>query len=107
MTDPNTIEPTEHATLGTVDGDGRSQLFQGEPKTIELSLSAGEQIPAHTHPDRQIVFYVLSGQFSVTVGDESHDVGTGELLRFDGTQDISPKAIVDSTALLVLAHHNK
>ncbi len=101
--DTDTIEPTEHATLAALEDEGRSQLFEAEPTTIKLSLSEGDQIPAHTHPDRQIVFHVLEGQVSVTVGEERHDVAAGEVLRFDGNQDISPKALADSTALLVLA----
>jgi quercetin dioxygenase-like cupin family protein len=93
---------TERATL---DGDegGRARLFDGEPKTVQLSLDAGESIPAHSHPGRDIVFYLRSGAVDLTLGDETLSLSPGEVVRFDGDQDISPAATADSEALLVLA----
>ncbi len=74
-----------------------------EPKTIRLDLAAGESVPPHEHPDREIVLYVLGGQLDLTVADETYKLSTGDIARFDGAQDISPTAIEDSRALLVLA----
>ncbi|WP_336337301.1 cupin domain-containing protein [Haloarcula brevis] len=93
---------TERATL---DGDegGRARLFDGEPKTVQLSLDAGESIPAHSHPGRHIVFYLRSGAVDLTLGAETLSLSAGDVVRFDGDQDISPAATADSEALLVLA----
>jgi len=97
---------TERADLDG-DGAGRTRLFDGEPKTIQLSLDAGESIPAHTHPGRDIVFYLHSGAVDLTLGDETLSLSPGELVRFDGDQDISPAATADSEALLVLAESSE
>ncbi|GCF14653.1 hypothetical protein Harman_25880 [Haloarcula mannanilytica] len=97
---------TERADLDA-DGAGRTRLFGGEPKTIQLSLDAGESIPAHTHPGRDIVFYLRSGAVDLTLGDETLSLSPGEVVRFDGDQDISPAATADSEALLVLAESSE
>ncbi|MGB9931701.1 cupin domain-containing protein [Haloarcula amylolytica] len=98
----STATETERATLDG-DGDGRTRLFDGEPKTIRLTLDAGESIPAHKHPGRDIVFLLRSGAVDLTLGDETLSLSPGEIVRFDGDQDISPAATADSEALLVLA----
>ncbi|WP_423743433.1 DUF2249 domain-containing protein (plasmid) [Haladaptatus sp. SPP-AMP-3] len=74
-----------------------------EPKTVRLRLAAGESIPGHQHPDRQIVLYLVSGEMKLDVGDETRDIETGDVVRFDGEQEVAPHATSDSTALLVLA----
>jgi quercetin dioxygenase-like cupin family protein len=68
-----------------------------------LTLDAGESIPAHKHPGRDIVFLLRSGAVDLTLGDETLSLSPGEIVRFDGDQDISPAATADSEALLVLA----
>jgi quercetin dioxygenase-like cupin family protein len=82
---------------------GRSALFEGEPHTVRLALDAGEEIPPHQHPDRDIVLYLCSGKLDLHLGTETVDVAAGDAVRFDGNQDISPRAREDSVALLVLA----
>ncbi|WP_138005270.1 cupin domain-containing protein [Halalkalirubrum salinum] len=74
-----------------------------EPKTVRLDLTAGESVPPHEHPDREIVLYILEGQLDLTVAEETYELTAGDVARFDGAQDISPTAIEDSRALLVLA----
>ncbi|MHC3378171.1 cupin domain-containing protein [Haloarcula sp. H-GB5] len=98
----STVTETEQTTLDG-DGDGRTKLFDGEPKTIRLTLDAGESIPAHKHPGRDIVFLLRSGAVDLTLGDETVSLSPGDVVRFDGDQDISPAATADSEALLVLA----
>jgi len=98
-----TVTPTERAALADIDEAGRSVLFEGEPKTVRLTLEAGERVPAHQHPGREIVCHVTSGRIEMTLGEETHTLEEGEIARFDGDQDISPAADVDSAAVLVLA----
>lgn len=74
-----------------------------EPKTVKLSLDAGERVPAHDHPDREIVLYLLDGALRLELDGESHQLTAGDVARFDGARQISPVAEEASTALLVLA----
>jgi len=74
-----------------------------EPKTIRLTLSEGEHVEPHAHPDREIVLYLITGALELQLDGESYEVNQGDVVHFDGAQDISPVAKADSTALLVLA----
>ncbi|WP_459192153.1 cupin domain-containing protein [Halosimplex sp. J119] len=94
---------TEHVHLPDMDGDGRGVLFEGEPKTVRLALDAGDRVPPHQHPDRDIVCHVLEGELTMTLGDDTVELVAGDVARFSGDQDISPEAREDSVALLVLA----
>ncbi|MFC3476747.1 cupin domain-containing protein [Halobacterium litoreum] len=90
--------------LGALTDEPHARPFPGEePKTVRLSLDAGESVPAHRHPDRVVVCHVYEGELDVTLGDDTVTVSTGEVARFDGAQDISPRAAEESEALLVLA----
>lgn len=97
------VTPTERETLADLEGTPHARVFEGEPQTIRLTLEAGERVPPHQHPDRQIVFHLLEGRVDVTLDETVYEVTAGEVVRFDGNQDISPEALEDSTALLVLA----
>lgn len=74
-----------------------------EPDTVRLELEAGESVPPHTHPDRRIVLYLIEGAIELEVGEETHELAAGDVARFEGDREISPRAIEDSTALIVLA----
>ena len=87
------LEGTPHANVFPTD----------EPKTIRLTLSEGEQVEPHDHPDREIILYLISGELELRLGEDSYRVNKGDVVHFDGAQDISPSANKDSTALLVLA----
>ncbi|MFB6205127.1 MAG: cupin domain-containing protein [Haloglomus sp.] len=90
--------------LDELDGQPHANVFPGaEPKTIRLTLSEGEAVPTHSHPDREIVFYLVEGTIELTLGGQTHRLTADEIARFDGEQEISPRAIEESTALIVLA----
>ncbi|XVH33264.1 cupin domain-containing protein (plasmid) [Haloferacaceae archaeon DSL9] len=96
---------TSVVALDGIDGEPHANVFPGaEPKTIRLTLEAGESVPPHDHPDREIVFHLLSGRIRLRLGDEAVDVEEGEIARFDGAQPISPEALEDSRAVIVLAN---
>lgn len=97
------VTPTEHASLEGLEGSPHARVFEGEPQTIRLTLAEGERVPPHQHPDRQIVLHLLEGRLTLTLGDTDHDVRAGDLVRFDGAQDVSPTALERSVAVLVLA----
>lgn len=75
----------------------------GEPNVIRLALEAGERVPTHTHPERQIVLFLRTGHLEVDLDDETHTLEAGDIVRFDGRSEVSPHALEDSEALLVLA----
>lgn len=94
---------TELVDLSDFEGEGRATLFEGDPHTVRLSLAAGDDVPAHQHPDRQIVFHQIEGELELHLDDDVLALTPGDVARFDGEQDISPRARTDSVALLVLA----
>lgn len=98
---------TERQQLESLDDTPHAHVFDGEPKTVRLSLAAGERVPAHRHPDREIVCFVVDGVLELTLGDEDYEVETGDVIRFDGAQEIEPTARTETTALLVLAHRRE
>ncbi|GAB3027910.1 cupin domain-containing protein [Natronobiforma cellulositropha] len=97
------VDSTERVTLTDLEGTPHARVFEGEPQTIRLTLAAGDSIAPHQHPDRQIVLHLLEGSLAVTLGENEHELEAGEVVRFDGDQYVSPTALEDSVALLVLA----
>jgi quercetin dioxygenase-like cupin family protein len=94
----------ERAALSDLDGTGRLFADDGEPDVVRLHLDAGESVPPHAHPGRGVVFFVVAGQFEVSVAGDTWPVEAGDCLRFDGEQEVSPAATDDgpATALVVL-----
>jgi len=90
--------------LDALEGTPRAVAFGGEePRTVRLSLDAGEEVAEHSHPGREIVCYLVSGRLRLRIDGEDHVLSAGDLARFDGEQSISPLAIEESVAVLVLA----
>jgi len=95
-------------SLDDLEGEPHANPFpEAEPKTIRLTLTEGEEVPPHDHPDHEIVFYLIDGEIELQLGQETHAVTAGDLARFNGDQEISPRAVEDSTALIVLAQHTE
>ncbi|WP_254544870.1 MULTISPECIES: cupin domain-containing protein [Halobacteriales] len=91
-------------SLSELEGAPHANAFPSEePKTIRLTLSEGEHVEPHAHPDREIVLYLVSGSLELQLDGEPYQVNQGDVVHFDGAQEISPVAKADSTALLVLA----
>lgn len=105
MSEQGEKRAVERVAFDELDGTGRPFSGDHEPEVVYLHLEAGEEVPAHTHPDRAIVFSVLDGRFDVRLGDDTHRVEAGESLRFDGDRAISPRATDagPASALIVLA----
>lgn len=90
--------------LDELEGEPHANPFPNtEPKTVRLSLDAGEGVPAHSHPGRDIILYLVEGEIELTLGEDDYELTTGDVARFEGDQDIAPVAVTDSTALIVLA----
>jgi len=91
-------------TLSELEGQPHANVFpDAEPKTIRLALSAGEEVATHSHPGRDILLYLVEGTIELRLGDEMHELASGDVARFDGDREISPRATSESTALIVLA----
>jgi quercetin dioxygenase-like cupin family protein len=99
---PDTDSGTEQVSVPAASEGTRTLLFES-PKTVALSLAAGESVPPHRHPDSDIVLLVRSGELDLRLGESTHRVTAGDAIRFDGDRDISPEAVTDSEAVLVLA----
>lgn len=94
----------EHASLDELTAHPHARPFDpGEPTVIRLALEAGERVDPHDHPDRQIVLFLRRGELDIDLADETYRVEAGDVVRFDGDQDISPYARENSEALIVLA----
>ncbi|MFD1589160.1 cupin domain-containing protein [Halorientalis brevis] len=92
------------ATLSALTATPHANPFPGEePKVVRLALDAGERVDPHRHPDRQIVCYLLSGRMELDLDEETHELAAGDLIRFDGRREVSPRGVEDCEALLVLA----
>jgi len=94
----------DHASLDDLTATPHARPFDaGEPTIIRLALSAGERVPEHTHPERRIVLFLRKGRLEVDLDDETHTLEEGDVVRFDGRREVSPHALEESEALLVLA----
>jgi quercetin dioxygenase-like cupin family protein len=94
----------DRVRVADLDGEPHADAFPGrEPKTIRLSLEAGERVPEHEHPDRTVLFHALEGAIDVALGGDTHRVEAGEILRFGGESTVRPTAVEDAVALVVLA----
>lgn len=97
-------EETAHVVLSQRDAEPQATVFPDlEPRTVRLSLDAGNEVPAHTHPGRDVVFHVLDGHVELGLDDETVDVAAGELVRFPGERRVNPTATEDATAIVLLA----
>ena len=89
-------------SLSDLDETPHAEVFEDhDPRVVRLELDAGDRVPRHQHPDSTIVIHVMSGQIDLTLGDDEHELEAGDVIRFDGEQDVSPEAIVDAAALVV------
>lgn len=90
--------------IDQLDATPHAVVFPGEePKTIRLSLTAGESVPSHRHPDREVVLYLIAGGLELELDGACHRLETGDIAHFDGAQDISPTATDDSIAIIILS----
>lgn len=94
----------ERTTLDDLTGTPHAAVFERDrPRTVRLRLDAGERVPPHTHPERDVVVHLVSGRLELSLDGETYDLRPGELVRFDGEREVSPHAVEPSTAVVVLA----
>ncbi|QAU12108.1 DUF2249 domain-containing protein [Halorubrum sp. BOL3-1] len=67
----------ETVRIDDLNGEPHARAFPGsEPKTVRPSLSAGEDVAEHDHPDRTVLFHALEGSFDVALDGEDYRVET-------------------------------
>jgi quercetin dioxygenase-like cupin family protein len=102
--EPESMTEPERVRLDELDGAPHAVVFEHDaPRTIRLTLESDQQLPAHRHPDTDIVCHLVEGELDLALDGESHRLGAGDLLRFSGDREIAPTAIEDSVAVLVFA----
>ena len=82
---------------------GPTVVFDGaEPRTVLLTLDAGEEVPRHDHPGRTVVCSLRSGRLRFESDEESVELESGDVLRVEGDREVSLVAEADSEALIVV-----
>lgn len=74
-------------------------------RTLLFRLEAGEGVPAHQHPQAQVVIAVLSGEVHVTADEDTRALYGGELTTYDGNRPIALEAVQPGTRVLVTLLH--
>lgn len=94
----------EITTVSELTDEPHAEVFEEQrPRTVRLRLDADESVPEHTHPGRDIVVHLLEGELELTLDGESHGLSAGDLIKFEGEREVSPRAVEPSTAVIVLA----
>lgn len=94
----------EHVSLADPTEEPHAELFETpRPRAVRLSLDAGQSMPAHSHPESDVLFHVVEGEMTVALDGESYDCAAGDLLRFDGRREVAPRAETDAVAVIVFA----
>ncbi|MFU8866295.1 cupin domain-containing protein [Natronococcus sp.] len=94
----------ELTSLSDLTETPHAEVFDdGEPRAVRLQLETDERIPEHRHPESHVVFHLLSGSLELSVDGQTHELEAGDLVRFDGDQEVSPHALEESTAIVVFA----
>jgi len=75
------------------------RVFSGDGATLAFTtLDPGHSPFPHSHPHEQIV-YIISGRVRFTVGDETVEVGPGEMLVVPGGVEHWAETIGDEPAV--------
>ncbi|ELY63920.1 cupin domain-containing protein [Natrinema versiforme] len=91
-------------SLETLEEAPHAEVFEERtPRTVRLQLDADDRVPKHRHPESNVVIHLIDGAVDLTLGEEVFGLEPGDVVRFDGDQDVSPYAVEDSTALVVFA----
>ncbi|EMA41173.1 cupin domain-containing protein [Halobiforma nitratireducens] len=92
----------ERTSLESLTETPHAVAFENDPRTVRLELEAEQRVPEHRHPESTVLFHVLSGDVALDLDGETYDLESGDLVRFDGDRTVSPYALEESTALVVL-----
>lgn len=69
----------------------RVEVFKGERlRTLLLTLTPGQSVPAHRHEGFEILLEPLRGEAEIVLDGESVTLRAGELILVDGANDFAP-----------------
>ena len=82
----------------------RQKMLVYGDKTLmaEFRLEQGADLPRHSHPHEQ-TGYLVSGEITLTIGDETHQVKSGDSWCVAGGVEHKATAIEDSVAIEVFS----
>jgi quercetin dioxygenase-like cupin family protein len=97
----------EFGYVSIAPGIQRKTLVYGD-KTLmtEFILEKGATLAHHRHPEEQ-TGYLISGHLVLTIGDEVHEVRTGDSWAIPGNVEHHAKILETSVALEVFAPQRK
>ena len=79
--------------------DARGPVVRGKSiEVMKMHWRAGESARPHQHAEEQAI-YVLSGRMRMTVGDETYEVGPGEVSYHPSNVRHAALAVEDTVAI--------
>jgi quercetin dioxygenase-like cupin family protein len=98
----------EITTVDELSDTPHAEIFdEHRPRAVRLELEADERVPPHSHPGTDVVLYLVSGDLELSLDGETYDLSAGQIARFGGDREISPRACEPSTAVVVFAPAEK
>jgi quercetin dioxygenase-like cupin family protein len=89
--------------IPAAEGFTRKTLVHGKNTLMtEFILKKGAVLPAHRHPQEQ-TGYLVSGHMYLTIGDEEHEVRTGDSWMIPGNVEHRATIVTDSIAVEVFS----
>lgn len=93
----------ERTSLDALSDSTKHPIFTENPRTVRVALDPGAEIDEHSHPETDIVFFVVDGEMELRLDDETYELTGGDVLQFEGERTIAGTAESTTTALVVLA----
>lgn len=86
-----------------IQGIEKRTLVYGEKTLmVEFRLKKGSILPSHAHPHEQ-TGYMVGGRIQLTIGDQTHDVATGDSWCIPGDVAHGALCLEDAVAVEVFA----
>ena len=57
-------------------------------RVIHISFEAGQQVPAHKHPNNDVIVQVLSGELEHTMNSQTTLIKENNLIHFSGDNEV-------------------
>jgi quercetin dioxygenase-like cupin family protein len=97
------VNGSDDGYLDALPGIRRKTLSYGDATLMsEFRLQAGYPLPVHDHPQEQ-TGYLVSGRLRLTIGDETHDVASGDSWSIPGGVPHGAEVLEDAVAVEVFS----
>jgi len=64
----------ERASLASPAEAKKEPLFEGDLRTVRVTLEEDGQIAEHNHPGTEILFFVVEGGLELSLDDENYEL---------------------------------